>query len=88
MEELQLALDDLADMQRLLEGNRGGSVSQACWRTSSPSEIVEDTIGGMWGSTPDSGKQDEADVLVVRGAARSRLLWPSNHRVAQRASNR
>ncbi len=43
-------------------------MSEALWRTSSLSDLVEDAIGGLWGSAPGSGKPDEADVLVVRGA--------------------
>ncbi|MGY1681987.1 hypothetical protein [Geodermatophilus sp. SYSU D01176] len=30
--------------------------------------IVEDTIGGLWGSEPASQREDDVDVLVVRGA--------------------
>lgn len=31
-------------------------------------DLVEDAIGGLWGSAPESAEVDETDVLVVRGA--------------------
>jgi type I restriction enzyme S subunit len=38
------------------------------WPTSPLVDLIEDMIGGLWGSPPESAKPDEADVLVVRGA--------------------
>lgn len=43
-------------------------MSDGDWKTAVLADLVEDTVGGLWGSPPDSGKSDETDVLVVRGA--------------------
>lgn len=38
------------------------------WRSVPLADVVEDTIGGLWGNPPDSNEPGDADVLVVRGA--------------------
>lgn len=38
------------------------------WKSSSLADLVEDTIGGLWGSAPESTNPNEEDVLVIRGA--------------------
>lgn len=38
------------------------------WKSSTLAELVDDAIGGLWGSPPDTTKGEETDVLVVRGA--------------------
>lgn len=38
------------------------------WPESPLVDLVDDSIGGLWGSVPESNKSDEVDVLVVRGA--------------------
>jgi hypothetical protein len=43
-------------------------VINGAWKSSTLAELVDDAIGGLWGSPPDSSKPDETDVLVVRGA--------------------
>lgn len=48
-------------------------------------DLVEDTIGGLWGSAPDTNNPDEEDVLVVRGADFSN--W-STRRAAEAAHRR
>lgn len=41
----------------------------ASWRTSALGDLVEDTIGGLWGNSfTGQQKPDEVDVIVVRGA--------------------
>jgi restriction endonuclease S subunit len=52
-------------------------VSESSWETSRLSELVEDVVGGLWGSSPDSNKEDETDVLVVRGSDFRR--WNDRH---------
>jgi type I restriction enzyme, S subunit len=43
-------------------------VSTNTWERTVLADLLEDTVGGLWGSPADSTKADEADVLVVRGA--------------------
>lgn len=38
------------------------------WKSSSLADLVDDTIGGLWGSAPESTNPNEEDVLVIRGA--------------------
>lgn len=38
------------------------------WDTVALADLVEDAIGGLWGSPPDSSKPDVSDVSVIRGA--------------------
>jgi type I restriction enzyme S subunit len=38
------------------------------WQTPALTDLVDDVIGGLWGSPPDSAKHEDVDVLVVRGA--------------------
>lgn len=43
-------------------------MSGTTWKSSVLADLLDDTIGGLWGSPPDSKKAGEIDVLVVRGA--------------------
>ncbi len=43
-------------------------MSNETWKSLTLAELVVETIGGLWGSAPESAKTDESDVLVVRGA--------------------
>lgn len=63
------------------------------WRTIPLSELVEDTIGGLWGHASDSSEPGETDALVIRGADfrdwdRRRALDAAQRRIPLRALER
>ncbi len=66
IEGLRLALDELAETQRLVDENN--AFGENPWKAVPLAELIEDAIGGLWGNSADSSNPDEVDVLVVRGA--------------------
>jgi type I restriction enzyme, S subunit len=43
-------------------------MNNGAWKNATLADLVVDTIGGLWGSAPNTTKPEEIDVLVVRGA--------------------